>query len=187
MEKMDRRVKYTKHVLKETLIALMKENHISKISVKQICEIGDVNRSTFYAHYKDPYDLLSQIEQETLSDIQSLIFNNLPQKQTRIPRESLCIILKYAAQNAELFQILLSERTDLAFRKELIKMVKELGLIENRLRYKNKEKVAKYIQLYALNGTISILSEWLRAGMVEPIEEIADMLNWLNLGIDGSP
>jgi AcrR family transcriptional regulator len=60
----DRRVKYTKMVLKDSLIKLMQEKPISRITIKAICEDADVNRATYYSHYKDQFDQLNQIEAE---------------------------------------------------------------------------------------------------------------------------
>ena len=58
--KEDRRVKYTKMVLKESLIDLLSKKDISCITIKQICEEADINRATFYTHYSDQFDLLRQ-------------------------------------------------------------------------------------------------------------------------------
>ena len=44
----NRRVKYTKRVIKEALIELMANRQVGEISVKKLCEKADVNRSTFY-------------------------------------------------------------------------------------------------------------------------------------------
>jgi AcrR family transcriptional regulator len=63
-EKLDRRVKYTKKVLKESLVEILEKKNIDKITIKEICEKADINRSTFYTHYYDQYDLLHQIENE---------------------------------------------------------------------------------------------------------------------------
>ena len=67
--KTDRRVQYTKRALTSALIDLMRENHISKISVKALCAAADVNRSTFYAHFRNQYDLLAYIEAEENADV----------------------------------------------------------------------------------------------------------------------
>lgn len=47
-------------VLKESLMKLLKEKSISTITVKEICVLADINRSTFYSHYLDQFDLLNQ-------------------------------------------------------------------------------------------------------------------------------
>ena len=63
-EKKDRRIRYTKAALRQSLLELLEEKPLSGISVKAICERADINRSTFYDHYTDQYDLLHQLEQE---------------------------------------------------------------------------------------------------------------------------
>jgi AcrR family transcriptional regulator len=57
MEKVDLRVLKTKRVLYEALMSLMQENSFESIKVSDICTKAYVNRSTFYAHYNDKYDL----------------------------------------------------------------------------------------------------------------------------------
>ena len=51
--KNNRRVLITKRILKESLLQLMKEKPISKISIKEICDLSEMSRSTFYLHYQD--------------------------------------------------------------------------------------------------------------------------------------
>ena len=65
--KTDARVRYTRKILKESLLTLMKEKPVNKISVKEVCALAELNRATFYAHYSDCYDLLSSIEQELVN------------------------------------------------------------------------------------------------------------------------
>ena len=50
---MDRRTKYTKKIIKDTLIKLLSEKEIKKVTVSEICAIADVNRATFYRYYLD--------------------------------------------------------------------------------------------------------------------------------------
>ena len=66
MRKSDARVRYTKRVLEKSLLALLKEKPINKITVKEVCELAELNRATFYAHYSDCFALLEKIEQELI-------------------------------------------------------------------------------------------------------------------------
>jgi len=59
--KQDRRVRYTKEALRQSLLDLMKEKPVEKISVKELCEKADVNRSTFYVYYGSPQELLNAV------------------------------------------------------------------------------------------------------------------------------
>ena len=61
-KKVDRRVIKTRRQLKKGLAALMKEKSVNQITVKELVEEVDINRSTFYLHFKDIQDLLREIE-----------------------------------------------------------------------------------------------------------------------------
>ncbi len=44
----------------------MQEKPVSKITIKEICDLSDMSRSTFYLHYQDQFELLKDIEKEVL-------------------------------------------------------------------------------------------------------------------------
>ena len=54
----NRSVRNTKRKLKEALMTLMQTKPVNAISVKELTELADVNRGTFYLHYSDIYDML---------------------------------------------------------------------------------------------------------------------------------
>lgn len=60
----DRRVKRTKRVLRECLFNLLEEKSIDEITVKELTEAADVNRSTFYFYYNDINDMMRCIQDE---------------------------------------------------------------------------------------------------------------------------
>ena len=57
---MDRRVRKTRESLITALITLLEKKNINEISVRELSELADINRGTFYLHYKDPYDMLKK-------------------------------------------------------------------------------------------------------------------------------
>lgn len=61
---MDRRKRYTQTVIRETFTELLRSKPIEKITVTEICKLAEINRSTFYVHYQDAYDLLEKLEAE---------------------------------------------------------------------------------------------------------------------------
>lgn len=56
----DLRVRRTQKLLWEALMALLAEQEFEAISIKDICELAMVHRTTFYKHYEDKYDLLGK-------------------------------------------------------------------------------------------------------------------------------
>ncbi|MEG1366357.1 MAG: TetR/AcrR family transcriptional regulator, partial [Oscillospiraceae bacterium] len=69
----DRRVRKTKAALRGALVKLMEKKSIQEISVKELCEKCDINRSTFYLHYTDVYNLLQMIEKEMLLELNTVL------------------------------------------------------------------------------------------------------------------
>lgn len=67
--KSDRRIVYTKNVIKESLLLLLESNSLKKITVKQVCLEAEINRGTFYRHYADIIDLYIEIESEFINQI----------------------------------------------------------------------------------------------------------------------
>lgn len=64
MKKTDARVRYTRRVIKEAFLSLLQTKPINRITVKEVCELAEINRATFYTHYSDCFALLESIEQE---------------------------------------------------------------------------------------------------------------------------
>jgi Transcriptional regulator len=56
----DLRVRRTRKLLWEALMAELSERAFEEITVKDICERAMVHRTTFYKHYEDKYALLEQ-------------------------------------------------------------------------------------------------------------------------------
>lgn len=57
----DRRTKYTRSVIREALMELLRIKPYSKITVTELCRLADINRGTFYIHYFDVDDVLDDI------------------------------------------------------------------------------------------------------------------------------
>ena len=72
-KKTDRRVRKTKSQLKTGLAQLMREKSIREITVKELVDAVDINRSTFYLHYSDIPGLLAEVENEMMEEMQRAI------------------------------------------------------------------------------------------------------------------
>lgn len=71
--KKDLRIIKTENNIKNTFIQLINEKDFGSITVQNILDRALINRSTFYKHYADKYDLAETIAQEFLDDFSSLV------------------------------------------------------------------------------------------------------------------
>lgn len=70
---MDLRVKKTKRAIREALLALLAEKPLEDVTIKELCETAEVSKPAFYYHYGNTHDVLSEIEDERISDISKKI------------------------------------------------------------------------------------------------------------------
>lgn len=176
--KLDRRKKYTRMVLKESLISLLKEKPITAITVKEICVVADINRSTFYSHFSDPYDLLYKIEEEILVDMNKTLsnYNYNKEEETLQMTEKL---LQYVAENKDICQTLLSEHGDASFQNRIMKLAHE-SILQNIISDTELDaEILEYISLFAISGSIFILKSWLENGTDKSPKEMAEIITKL--------
>ncbi|SDY22369.1 Transcriptional regulator C-terminal region [Evansella caseinilytica] len=181
--KLDRRKKYTRMVLKESLMKRLQEKPISSITIKEICELADINRSTFYSHYSDLYDLLYQMEDEILEDIsQTMVSCSYTEDEEAIQMTTR--LLEYLAENREICQTLFSEHGDPTFQKKVMMFAREYVLktppIDNN---STDRETSEYLSLYIANGSIYVIQHWLNNGLKQSPEEMAELI--IKLGMKG--
>lgn len=159
---MDRRIKYTKRVLNESLISFLEGKEITKITVTEICNKADVNRSTYYAHYSDPYDQLNQLKAELLGELTEYIV----QMDTEdIPKEEsqytvLKSVLDYIDTKKNIFRILLGKSGDHKLQEEILSILGEKAFGEDLTNGRSEEEI-KFLLMYASNGCFGIFYHWL--------------------------
>ena len=172
-KKMDQRVRLTRNLLKNALVQLMQEQHISKISIRAICEVAGINRSTFYVHYTDQYDLLNKVEQEAMDNLKKYLGKQDLSDERPISIQVLIKVLDYVKENVELFKALLSENCDFAFQKDLVELAQ---IISSQQNQSFDLRVQEYIKIFGFTGTISMLQKWLQDGTNESPAQMAEFI-----------
>lgn len=110
---LDARTRYTKMVIKNSLIALLRTKPLQKVTVTEICAESDINRATFYKYYRDVFDLVESLEQTFLDELSRDIQGDTP----RDFRDTFTRILTRIQADGALYQTLFSENGDPAFPK----------------------------------------------------------------------
>ena len=62
----NRRVRMTKRMIQEAVLELLETTGPDKLTVTDVCQRADVNRSTFYAYYAEIRDVIREIEDDLL-------------------------------------------------------------------------------------------------------------------------
>jgi AcrR family transcriptional regulator len=172
----NRKIRYTKMVIRESLMELMKEKSILSVSVKDICDLADISRSTFYDHYKDQYDLLKQIEDETLAYFEDML-NKYKDKQTK--KETTQMVeemLTYIANNGKTIHVLLSENGDIGFQKKLLYHFIMHNQITKYFPEKQNDETKPYYTVFLIYGALGLIQHWLKDNLAMPIPQLTKIL-----------
>lgn len=170
---MDARIRYTKMIIKETMLDMINEIDISKITVKALCERAKINRATFYRYYSNPYDLLDKMEQDLLDDLEKAILES----GAHGFQEEFKVILKDIKKNIRFYTLLFSANGDERFRHRLYSLCYGINMNKICLIYKNlDDKRREWIYYFIAEGSNGILHKWIQGGMTEPEDEIVDFV-----------
>lgn len=136
----DQRVRVTKQLLRTAFLALLAKKPVQSISIKELCEEAGVNRSTFYLHYKDVYDLQEQLEGELLLELEGLIASSplLQGTAAATPEATsafVASIFSVLERNMEMCTILLGPRGDKKFLADIVGMGRENSVGEYMKKY----------------------------------------------------
>ena len=175
-QKQSRKTKYTQMVLRDSLIELMKEKSIAQITIKELCEKADINRSTFYAHYTDQYQLLKSIEDETLTWIKEMIdeFSVKTDKEDVI--KNLEKAFDYISQNKSHIQVLMSEQGSIDFQRNLLIVIYEQGGISLVNNLGDDSQKSELYFVFLVNGSVGLIQHWLKTGMKETAREMSEII-----------
>lgn len=72
---MDLRIEKTDRAIEKAFMELRARSPLEKIRIKDLCALARVNKSTFYAHYSDIYELSDRLEDKLIRDILASVPN----------------------------------------------------------------------------------------------------------------
>lgn len=164
-EKKDLRIVKTEKVLFEALIDLMKDKTFEEIKVSDICHKALVNRSTFYAHYNDKYELLETCIQDLKESLIVELNNNKEYKTLKeYYLEMIRLFLNHIEERKDLYKsILINNRNSIMM--DILYDVVDSN-ITNEIK-KDKSNIvsdvpSEVISKFYLGAVFNVSIEWLK-------------------------
>ena len=170
-KKEDRRVTMTKRLLKEALIEMLKETDIYQISIRELCEQADVNRSTFYKYYGNQFDLMADVENDHLR-----FFAESIEKYEGNSAKAFEMICSYMEEHAESVRVIVNNNIDAELPKKLLSMNIVYEAAGRKYGEQMSEDQKEYLYNFLTYGAFRIIYIWLNKEKREPAEEFAKTL-----------
>ncbi len=182
----DRRKNRTKNLIRQAFLELIEEKGLDSITVSDLTSRADINRGTFYLHYKDVHDLLDQLQAEMLSGYEKLaeqisLKDLIRHARSGEPYPGLVAVFEYWSRYADLCKALLGPKGDPSFAPRVADMMtnkiynKLEGAIPNSVN--NPAAIPRdYVLAFMTSANIGIVKHWLETGMQHTPKEMGLML-----------
>jgi AcrR family transcriptional regulator len=163
--------------MQDALIGLLQAKPLRSITVRELCKIADVNRSTFYAHYDNLNELLQEVEDTTITWVHSALDAAFAQTEQAGLEGILVEICQYIADNRNHLQVLMSPQADPRFQEELLRLIYSHAATDQQgeVLGTNPEE-AEMRMRFAVSGSIGLLQYWLATNLTASVETVADII-----------
>ena len=173
--KTDARVRFTKLMIRNSYVALLKEKGPAKVTVTDICSLAGINRATFYAHYRNPGDLMESLENELLDNILCIMDKSELSNTAELSR-ILPEIISYVKSEADLCLVLMSDLTDSGFVMRFLLLLEERFVGRWTARGSVPPELANQLFLFSAMGSVGLLRRWLTLGCPQSPEDMAGLI-----------
>lgn len=169
-EKVDRRIRRTRNQLEEALIRLLSKKSIQKISVRELADEADVTRATFYQHYRDPYEMLKEMQDDILDHVQEII-------NVTTGGDSFGFFLQlfeYLAQDSVRPEILSYDTGEGSGYERIGNAIHNNYMLRWGQKFTGDQvKQYEYYRYYIVFGCIAVVENWVKHGKKETPEQMA--------------
>lgn len=173
-KKEDRRVRRTKKLLLQGLTQLMQQKQVKDITVRELAELVDVNRGTFYLYYRDIFDMLEQVETELFARFYQILASHQEQTVLVQTQPMLLELFRFVAENEEICRVLLGSNGDMNFLERVNRTVEErLRADWQKHRDRMTEEEFTYRYAFGVMGCVGLVRAWLERRCQESAEAMA--------------
>ena len=161
--------KFTRQAIMYSLLKLLQEKSIDKITVKDICELCEINRNTFYYYYSDIYQVLEELlkfeTEKSLKEDQKYesFYEDFLKRYHLIIEYKKAVYNLYNSKNRDLILKYFQDITEDFVEKYVLKEVKGKNLLPEDIKF--------IIDFYS-SSMIGNIFRWMRKGMQEKQEQL---------------
>ncbi|MGE8034631.1 TetR family transcriptional regulator [Lysinibacillus sp. KCTC 33748] len=161
----------TKRAIKLALLVQIEKVGFERVTVKNLAITANINRGTFYLHYKDKFEVMEDLQQELLSGLESYVKNVQPLDAFHSIKigqlyQPFIAVFQFIKEHARAFRIILGEQGSPAFNRRMKKVFS--NHILDRISVIREEgldpEFLQYFEAFLTSAILGVIQEWLRSG-----------------------
>ena len=175
-KKEDRRVRRTKKLLTQALTELLQEKQINEITVKELTDLADMNRGTFYLHYKDIFDMLEKIEDSLFAALNAILAIHSDDDMMSQTKPMLLDLFSFVEENQEMCRVLLSPNGDMNFLHRLNEVIRDKSRSAwEGMHIQHRDEEFDYHYSFVIFGCAGLIRAWVNRNCEESPVQMAEL------------
>ena len=181
--KTDPRTRYTRQIITTAFWQLLRQKPVEKITVKEVCALAQINRGTFYRHFRDCYDLMEQLEEQALEQLDK----TLASTQNRGVKAVVLSMLQKLQNDEDFLAVLARQSPNNAFLHRVVgHCFAYMDLcLDTAARNESDDGWRGMQNTFLFAGASGVMSYWLHSGRKAPPEQVAAAIAALCTGAAG--
>lgn len=176
-EKKNRRVQESKKKIHSSLIKLADQYGIDAVTIKDICEDADINRSTFYMHYEDLQALINEIENEFANHIIEGIQDYHYDTNSLSSYQNFFQTIK---DNSDLLFFIFSPGSSGSGWEIIRSYLKERTVTAWSEHSTLSEEQTAFAFDYYMSGMFAVLKDWYSSDFAMSVDQLSDFMEQLS-------
>ena len=177
--KQDRRVVKTKRAIHMAFASLLSEKELNDITVRDIADLADINRKTFYNYYAGVYAVLDEIENEVIGTLENALGGmdfRAAMSHPNLVFEKLTAIIN---TDLDFYGHLLSMQSNVSLVTKTVKLLKQKTREAMLLQLPVKEEEIDILLDFTFSGMLTVYQQWFNSDRSQSVEEISEILSKL--------
>jgi AcrR family transcriptional regulator len=183
-KKLDPRVVRTRSVLRDAMMTLITEIGYDAITVQHITDRARLNRATFYLHYRDKQDLLTQIIKDVLEELTQTP-HYLQITEPANTRQLFTYYFDHVAKHAAFYRVMLQEASVSPYVQEMqdhLEAIARRWLLSGRINTETLLTPPELFISFIGSAYFSIIKWWVANGQPYSSAYMAAQFMRLTLG-----
>jgi len=175
--KANRQTKKTKKAIKEAVLTLMTSTDIAKITIKEISDLADINRKTFYAHYTNVYSVLDEIENDMIEKLTSIIDDDDIEKIMTNPYDFFHQLTKVINEDLNFHKLFTNTITLNTLLEKIKLVIKEKFICFHTDQLNLDHTKLNIMYEFIASGIVASYKEWLKSDRTISLEELSKQIS----------
>lgn len=168
----------SRKLINEALADLLTEKPLDKITVTDVVSRADINRGTFYAHYKDIPDVVDHLIQQTFAAIREAVIGQI-QSPANVGLALLTAIQQVLEEDLVFYRKILSSNASSIMQAQLVAIVSEFMLEHKDRFYPGSQDEYQIAIRFCAGGLSNLYRDWFAGKLSCSLNELTQIGNAL--------